>query len=743
MRKWTKSAGILFLAASSVYFDTTVRAQSATTELSGDQANTDVALLDSSAEIAGDPVAGDPVASDPAAGDSAEPAVPATQGQSVKSTDVIVSDAGTVELHVNDANLVEVLRMLSMQSQKNIIASKEVRGTVTANLYDVTLREALDAILNSNGYAYREKGNFIYVYTAKELADIEKAERIMKTEVITLHYILPVDAEKLIKQILSPEGKLVASQQGKVGIEFSGTETGGDAHANGNVLIITDYTENLEEVQRVIRELDHRPQQVLVEATILQATLNENNSLGFDFTILGGVDFSTLTDVSSGPGAPSGSLNDALTGNILNTPNSGSVTDSGFVAGRVGGGGLNIGIVKNNIGLFIDALESVTDTVVLANPKVLVLNRQKGEVKVVRRDPYRGAIVSDASNTTRQEVEFQETGTKLIFRPYIGNDGYIRLEVHPEDSSVLARVSPELPPSQISTEATTNVMVKDGHTIVIGGLFRESNLTSRSQVPFLGNLPIAGPLFRSQIDSTVREEIIILLTPHIVQDEAAYSEASEAELEAAQKLRVGVRQGMMPWGRERLAESSYERAVEELNKPQPNRKKALWHLNCATNLNPKFLEAIELKENLTGKEVTAADNSTIRHFVKERILAERLAAPTTLPAEAIEFEVEPVEPNQPTVRQETPTTQPVAVSPTTQPVAEAPRRESGFYNGATQLVLKTSSALQWLMEPQKNEKIEIVELVDVESETGPAIQPEHGDENASGITVTELPMEEE
>ena len=91
-------------------------------------------------------------------------------GQSVTASQVNVSDAGTVEIHVNDASLVEVLRMLSLQSQKNIIASKDVHGTVTANLYDVTVREALDAILQANGYDYREKGNFIYVYTAKEIA---------------------------------------------------------------------------------------------------------------------------------------------------------------------------------------------------------------------------------------------------------------------------------------------------------------------------------------------------------------------------------------------------------------------------------------------------------------------------------------------------------------------------------------------------------------------------------------------
>ncbi|MDB5174938.1 MAG: pilQ, partial [Phycisphaerales bacterium] len=96
----------------------------------------------------------------PATQPAAPTTKPANQGQSVTAAQVNVSDLGTVEIHVNDAALVEVLRMLSLQSQKNIVASKDVRGTITANLYDVTVREALDAILHANGYDYREKGNF-------------------------------------------------------------------------------------------------------------------------------------------------------------------------------------------------------------------------------------------------------------------------------------------------------------------------------------------------------------------------------------------------------------------------------------------------------------------------------------------------------------------------------------------------------------------------------------------------------
>src|SRR5262249_18298800 len=145
---------------------------------------------------------------------------------------VNVSDAGTVEIHVNEANLVEVLRMLSLQSQKNIIASKDVRGTVTANLYNVTIKEALDAILKANGFDYIEKGNFIYVYTAKEIEDIKKKERQTVAEVFRLYYTPAANAATMIKPALSTDGQVSFTALAEKGIETGGKDVGGNSHAS-------------------------------------------------------------------------------------------------------------------------------------------------------------------------------------------------------------------------------------------------------------------------------------------------------------------------------------------------------------------------------------------------------------------------------------------------------------------------------------------------------------------------------
>ncbi len=518
---------------------------------------------------------------------------------------------------MNDASLVEVLRMLSLQSQKNIIASREVHGTVTANLYDVTLKEAMDAILHANGYDYREKGNFIYVYSAKEIADMDKAARVMKTEVFRLYYTPAVNAVNMLKPVLSNEAQLAFTTPAAMGVAADAKDTGGNSHSTEDVIVVTDYSENLERARKVLKEVDRRPQQVLVEAVILRAQLSENNQMGIDFTAVGGASFADLSNVASNSLSTSG-LQQALSGDIVNNAAANRVNSQGVAAVQLGGNGLKLGVVAGNTAVFISALEGITNTVVVANPKVLVLNKQQGEVHVGSEQGYQTAITTET--TTAQNVQFLETGTRLIFRPYIGDNGYIRMEVHPEDSS--GSVNAQGLPNKDVTQVTTNVMLKDGRTIVIGGLFREETDRTRNQVPGLGGLPGVGALFRNQTDQTTREEVIILLTPHIVQDEDAYDKLSQEQIRHINDVRVGMRKGLMPWGNERLAESWYRGAVEEMNKPHPNMQKALWDLNCATNLNPTFGEAIQLRAQITGKEETSADNTSIRQLVREAILAD-------------------------------------------------------------------------------------------------------------------------
>lgn len=623
-----------------------------------------------------------------ASSSAAAPApAPTPKGTSVSADQVNVNDSGLVEIHVNDASLVEVLRMLSLQSQKNIIASKDVTGTVTANLYDVTVQEALDEILKANGYRYVEHGNFIEVYSQKEYDDLQKSQRKVTTEVFRVHYTPAANVVNMIKPVLSQEGQVAFSTPAVTGIDTTGTgggNTGGDSHSTEDTIVVTDYPDNLSKIAKIIEQLDRRPDQILIEATILETTLNDNNSLGINFSALDGVNFSTLQNVTGALGtsplsALSGSIFNAASGSTSGTTGttgttgtSGSstgVTPGQIAAKNYGGantsftlptGGVNVGFVTNSLGVFLSALETATNTTVVANPKLLVLNKQQGTVLVGAELGY--LTTTNTETTSSQTVNYLDTGVKLIVRPFVGNDGFIRMEIHPEDSS--GSLDSNGVPSKTTTEVTSNVMVKDGHTIVIGGLFRDASTTSRSQIPLLGDLPIIGALFRSKTDTTTRQEITVLLTPHVIHDEKAYSDASEDELAQAEKLRVGVRKGMMPFGRERLAEGEYEAALRELRKSEPDRHKVLWHLNAATDLNPTFSEAINLKESVTGKIITDADNSTLRSFVRRQIIEEDL---NPVPHTAAPWQV--------VITADSPKTSSSAAPshPSTQPVASLPK----------------------------------------------------------------------
>jgi type IV pilus assembly protein PilQ len=549
---------------------------------------------------------------------------PATTGVSVSETQVTISDAGTVEMHLNDANLLEVLRMLSLQSRRNIVASSSVSGRVTANLYNVTLAQALDAILQSNGFVYREKDTFIYVYTAKELADIDRAARKTVTEIFRLHYTPAANAATMIKPALSTEAQVAITAAAQSGIATTSDDAGGNTHAAEDMLVITDFADNNEKIRKILKEVDRRPQQVLVEATILAATLNNNNALGVDFSVLGGVKFDQFLQ------SPAQTSSDAGGGTLTRTDGSGKgdygVGQTGFTK-NVPAGGLRVGVLTNNISVFVQALESITNTTVLANPKVLALDKQKGYVHVGRSDGYQTTTVSQTTST--QTVQFLDSGTTLVFRPYVGDDGYVRMEIHPEDSS--GGLTASNLPFKSTTEVTTNMMVRDGRTIVIGGLFRESSGTSRDQIPVLGNIPVLGTLFRQQQDQTTRQEIIVLLTPHVLKDDSKYNELSEEMQKRLDQLRIGTRKGMMPFGRQRLAESAYENAVAELAKPDANLDLALWYLESAINLNPQFVEALELRAKVSGKRVTEANNSLIRDFISQSILESSGAAAPLIP----------------------------------------------------------------------------------------------------------------
>lgn len=488
-----------------------------------------------------------------------------------------------------DMTIREGLRLLAELCKKNIVPSSQVEGPLTiSRLYNVTFEQALDAVLGNN-YKYEQEGDFVKVYTAEELKKIKEDPERMIHKVITLYYITATEASKLVQPVLSgsPQAKIqmTSAAQKTISSGGSGSSSGGasggltssggagDDLALNDMIVIFDYPENVEKAEAVIREVDVRPSQVLVEATVMSVKLTEDMQFGIDWNLLNGVAVDGFpVNIVGGQGA--------------------YMETKGFANPQPPA--LRVGFSSDNIQAIITALEEITDTTVLANPKVLAVNKQEGQVLIGNKIGYVNSLTQNQTSTT-QSVSFLETGTRLVFRPYICNDGYIRLDIYPKDSDGVLKANGI--PDEKTTELKTNVLVKDGETVVIGGLFRDKTDTSREQVPLLGSLPFVGVLFRSTKDTVSREEVIVMLTPHIVKD-PAQTDAKDRAADVRLK-RDGAEKSLQIMDRGRLAEDAYARAAKCYL--EGDMEKALFNVKFALMLRPTYLEALRLRERIVAE----------------------------------------------------------------------------------------------------------------------------------------------
>ncbi len=555
---------------------------------------------------AAEPAPSDPV--EPAPSDVAASAV----GESLPGAQ-IQSLNFKKEMRIPDA-----LQFLGARYQKNIVPSSKVDGMITvSNLYNVTFEDALNAILGY-GFRYEVEDNFIKVYTAEEYKQIrEDAERKVH-RVFTLYYLTAEEAQNLIKPVLSEGAAIQASTAAEKRISAGGGGGGsagggggasggsggtggslgggggGDSLALNDAVVVFDFPEKIAKAEEILKALDVRPKQVLVEATILSARLTEGMDLGVDLNFMAGVELKgqassetivAMDNIDRGAEgtSPIGQISDITAGTPIET----------FGFATAGGHGLRVGISTGDVRAFVSALEAVTDTTVLANPKVLAVNKQEGAVLIGRNLGYRSSTtVSTGGIATEGEVEFLQTGTQLVFRPYIGNDGYIRMDIYPKDST--AELNVDRVPDESTTELRTNIIVRDGETIVLGGLFRDVVASTREQIPLLGDIPIIGAAFRGTSDVTQREEVIILLTPHII--DAAGQTNAEARAADIGRKRYGARKTLQPINRAKIAEEHYVKAVRAYS--DGKNVEAMSDLAAALKLRPTYLEALRLKERI-------------------------------------------------------------------------------------------------------------------------------------------------
>lgn len=471
-------------------------------------------------------------------------------------------------LDIQDADIRDVLEMISRQGQINILPSNSVKGRVTASLHDVDLDSALAAILKSTGYVTRRHGKFIYVGTAKDFDSLEQSLDKIGTRIYRTNYVRASDLQALITPLLTQGvGAISVTAPAEQGIGTDSTKAGGNNFAGGDAVLVKDYEAVLAQIDEVVGEIDKRPLQVAIEAMILSVALNDNDQFGVEFQF-----FRNNPHIAFGSGNPPASISDVSFAN----------------------GGLTFGFLDSTLGAFLTAVETVGDTHVIATPRVVCLDKQRAEILIGSQLGYISSTVTETS--TAQNVNFLEVGTQLRIRPFISSDGLVRMEVHPELSTgqVTTQGGFTLPDKDL-TQVTTNVMVRDGATVVIGGLIREDLTTNTTQIPVLGNLPGVGWLFRQKQETTQRNEILVLITPHIVYDCEAAAEGEHGATEFHRRESVYADQ-MSPLGKRHIGRTYYRLAQEAF--AAGDQPRALRFIDLSIHFDPLNRAAISLRTDI-------------------------------------------------------------------------------------------------------------------------------------------------
>lgn len=264
-----------------------------------------------------------------------------------------------------------------------------------------------------------------------------------------------------------------------------------------NTLVVSDMPAKIAEAGRIIAAFDKKDREVLVEAKIVQVNLGDEFKLGVDWTGL----VQDLHDLT-------------VSGDF-------DVIKSNDKSGR-----LRIGTLSSDeYEATVEALETIGDTRILSSPSIVALNNREAKILVGSTEPYVTTTTTTPSagpTTSSESVEFIEVGVKLLVTPTIHKDDYVTLQIKPEVSSVtrsLITSNNNVIPVVETTEAETTVTVKDGVTIVIGGLIKEDTIHTKKQIPYLGDIPVIGRTFGSEETEETQNEIAIFLTPTIITGE--------------------------------------------------------------------------------------------------------------------------------------------------------------------------------------------------------------------------------
>lgn len=419
-----------------------------------------------------------------------------------------------ISLDLKDADILNVLRLLADVSKLNIVAGDDVKGQITIKLRNVPWDQALDIILRTKQLDKTRNGNIIRVAPLEVLQKeedlrLKRLEAQVKLEPLTVR-IIPVSyavAADVMVQVLP-----LLTDRGTVTVD-----------PRTNVLIVEDVADVLTKAERLVRTLDTQTPQVLIEARIVEARSNFSRQLGIQWG--GNATYNSSFGNQTGLSFPSsigitGGADDSqnqVTEGVVSNPN--YAVNLPATVGSGGGGALGFvfGSLSGNalLSLRLSAAEATGKIKIVSAPKVVTLDNVEAEILSGERVPI--TVITANGPTTR----FINANIELKVRPHVTQDGSIMLAVEAKKNELSDRVDLLGVPGILTKEARTTMIVRDGDTAVLGGLYRRNTSENESYVPWIGKIPVLGWLFKTTTRSDARDELLIFISPRIVNRSSA------------------------------------------------------------------------------------------------------------------------------------------------------------------------------------------------------------------------------
>jgi len=456
-----------------------------------------------------------------------------------------------ISLDLKGMDILDVLRLLAKRSGLSIAAGANVRGRVTIFLKDVDVWDALRIILETNNLAYEREDQIIKVMIAKDYEMLYGKKFYEKTQVkiIQLEHARAADLTKALNQVKTKVGKIITDERSNtivlidipekikemeemvskmdvvsvtkvfslnyakakdIEAKISEIVTKGVGKVRiderTNKIIVTDIPKNVERIERIIGAFDEKTRQVLIEARIIEVALYDDFAFGIDWTSV-------------------------ISGDVTLTKNL-NISIPGTTASIVGT------ITPEKVSATLQLLKKFGKTNILSAPRIAVANNEQAKILVGKKDVYITATISttEGTITSAPTVNFVDIGLVLSVVPMINPAGFVTMKIKPEvtdfekyetlkdaEGREIAKV-----PVITTTEAETTVMVKDGTTVLIGGLIRDKEVTTIDKVPLLGDIPLIGDLiFKSKSKEIDKTELVIFLTPHIIPGDTTSPEVKK------------------------------------------------------------------------------------------------------------------------------------------------------------------------------------------------------------------------